>query len=263
LREKGLSIDYLLVKRLLTRWKQTGLFKFTWKEMHAFMWSLCKPFGFIDTYSFNPRKWESKLKDKDQVVGNLQDLLQFLKEEWFLQYDNSIASVKDALDKYEGWVNVNGHFINCDLLPSIKVQKQRLFGEFQRLNFLSYPNIKVDVSMPYQAMNTPRMYSARMWDGLQNFTPSRGALVPGIITVSLYDDNDPNILIASEDFEFKHKPDVPIMRIIHFLFNNLPSVTPITSPVSEPEFRVINRSVRNISLRFLKKFNKWRKNIVT
>lgn len=263
LREKGVGIDYFLVKKLLSNFKRKGLFKFTWTELHAFIWSLTKPFGFLDSHSVMPQKWVHHL-GKGEVISNNTKLLEFLKEEWFLQRDEAIASVKLALDKYSGWIDINGVFMNSDTLPSIQEQKRKLFDEFLRLNNLGIPDMELIVNGQYVDQDID--LDLNPWEALC-------PVQPGSVSVHSYRDNpnfmshvtlslilkDPETqdIIVEKKFDFS-KPEYALSQVLGYLLEYLPPVTPVTSPVSVSDIRIINRSLRHVSYQFLKKFLNWK-----
>lgn len=262
LREKGVGIDYFLVKKLLSNFKRKGLFKFTWTELHAFIWSLTKPFGFLDSHSMMPQKWVHHL-GKGEVISNNAKLLEFLKEEWFLQRDEAIASVKLALDKYSGWINVNGVFMNSDTLPSIQEQKRKLFDEYLRLTCLGIPDMELKVNGMYVPQDID--LDLDPWEALN-------PVQPGSVSVHTYRDNpnfmshvtlslilrDPDTqhIVVEKKFDFS-KPEYALSQVLGYLLEYLPPVTPVTSPVSVSDIRIINRSLRHVSYQFLKKFINW------
>lgn len=83
-----------------------------------------------------------------EAVDSLEKLLKFMKEEWSLNKDRALETCKDCIDKYDGFVSVNGTFINTNILPSILEQKLKLIEEYARLSNLTYPKIDFRIERP-------------------------------------------------------------------------------------------------------------------
>jgi hypothetical protein len=244
LKEKGASIDYFFADKLLTIWKKTKLFNFTWIERESLLWSLCKPFGFLDTYTFQPIKWIKKFS-KQEVSGNLYKLLQFIEEEWSLERDVALKTCKEAIDKYEGWYKLHDHLINTNAIPSLSEQKLKLIEEYARISNLVFPKVMIDVIRPrmtssYNMMETlwDNSYAAPTFDTLEVDIRCR-------LT---------GRLISTKSFEIV-KHEYVLSQFIHYLSANLPQVTPVTSIFDDNNIK--QRSLRHVSYRFLKKFLKW------
>jgi hypothetical protein len=66
-----------------------------------------------------------------------------MKEEWSKEHDKAVASVLVAINKLDGFVEIDNVFVHTSNLPSIKEQKAKLFCQLQRLIQLPYPALDI------------------------------------------------------------------------------------------------------------------------
>jgi len=248
LREKGVGIDYFFVRRLLTVLKDKHIFRFNWSEVHALIWSLTEPFGFLKSYTLTPWKWRKQL-------GNLKaeeiliKLLQFTEEEWSLNLDKARLTMKDCIDKYDGWVLVGNTYYHTNVIPSLSEQKLKLIEEYFRLYDLEYPTIEYE-------FERPRMRSSyNMMETLWNNEVISDYVQPDILWITIKYSNGRRI---SESFDTL-KPDYMLAQVLKYLSDKLPPVIPVTSVFDDNNVK--RRSLRHLSYRFLKKFLNWRHDV--
>jgi hypothetical protein len=245
LREKGIGIDYFFVRKFLTTLKSKQLFRFNWSEIHALIWSLTEPFGFLKSYTLTPWKWRKTLGNME-AVESLEKLLAFMKEEWSLNKDKALETCKDCIDKYDGFMPINSHFVDVNILPSIVEQKLKLMEEYARLSNLVYPKIDFRIERPRMKSSMSMLFDM---DDSAFATPSAPQLI-----LYIYEDDGRKVKL-SMSFDML-KPDFMLGQILKYLSESLPPIIPMTSVFAD--ININRRSLRHVSFRFLKKFLNWK-----
>lgn len=249
LRDKGIGIDYFFVRKLLTTFKQKRLFKFNWSELHAMIWSLTEPFGFLKSYTLTPYKWRKSLGNME-AVESLEKLLEFMKEEWSLNQEKALNTCKDCIDLYKGWYPLHDVMFHTNVIPSLKEQKLKLIEEYARLTSLKYP--KIDFKVEYPRMRSSYNMMETLWDNSDPYMNIPTTPASPDLWIYIYDDN--NKVRLSRSFDML-KPDFMLGQILKYLSENLPPVIPMTSVFADNNIN--RRSLRHVSFRFLKKFMNW------
>lgn len=141
-------------------------------------------------------------------MGSLNKLLEFLKEEWSLKQEQALISCKDCIDKYDGFVFLNGTFIHSNALPSLQEQKLKLIEEYARLSNLTFPKI------------TYRKKYPKVFGMMDSFTPS-----PELVITIMNDDGSKKDYMPFD----MSKLDFMFAQILKYLSENLPPINPIIS----------------------------------
>lgn len=247
LSEKMLGIDYFFVQKFLTTLKSKSVFSFTWTEMHALLWSLSEPFGFLYTYTMTPLKWRQKLSTLG-AVGAVRRLLEFCMEEWSLNRDKALASCKDCIDLYDGFTLIHDTFFHSDALPSLREQKLKLIEEYARISNLTYPTIHFQPFLETRNDNPDiKSWVIEPWSpvGIANIPLAQWGFISwtdGKTSVGY----QPLTLI---------RPESVLSEVIKVLEGALPPIVPMTSVFADQ--KISRRSLRHVSFRFLKKFLNW------
>jgi hypothetical protein len=180
-----------------------------------------------------------------EAVESLEKLLAFMKEEWSLNKDKALETCKDCIDKYDGFMPINSHFVDVDILPSIKEQKLKLIEEYARLSNLVYPKIDFRIERPRMKSSMSMLFDM---DDSAFATPSAPQLI-----LYIYEDDGRKVKLSTS-FDML-KPDFMLGQILKYLSESLPPIIPMTSVFAD--ININRRSLRHVSFRFLKKFLNW------
>jgi hypothetical protein len=71
-----------------------------------------------------------------------------MKEEWYLNKERAMISVKKVIDEYESIYQVHDIFFSTDAIPSLREQKTKLIEEYFRLQSLQFPSVKLSIERP-------------------------------------------------------------------------------------------------------------------